>query len=106
MKHSVKRFKTDPADEMLRRSSVPFSIGVSTKEAYVLSTIVKTYWAADRVRISADIWYKDMPDNYWGVGYEAGRNTPKGEDTTAYRRLWWQLNQRFFSESMKTSLPA
>jgi len=35
-----------------------------------------------------------MPDNYWGVGYDAGRNTEKGEDTTAYRRIWWQVNPR------------
>lgn len=60
---------------------------------------MKTYWAVDRVRISADIWYKDMPDNYWGVGYE-GRNTPKGEDTTAYRRLWRQLNPRIGSRDV------
>jgi len=87
-------FKTSPADEALKRSSVPFSLGVSTKEAVIFSTIMDTYWTPDRVRVSADIWYKDMPDNYWGVGYDAGRNTEKGEDTTAYRRIWWQVNPR------------
>jgi len=34
---------------------------------------------------------KKMPDNYWGVGYENGRYTPKSDSTTAYHKNWFQL---------------
>jgi outer membrane protein assembly factor BamA len=42
-----------------------------------------------------DIWFKDMPDHYWGVGYENGFSKPKSDSTTAYQRLWWQVNPIF-----------
>jgi len=32
-----------------------------------------------------------MPDNYWGVGYKNGSETPESDSTTAYDRKWLQL---------------
>jgi hypothetical protein len=34
-------------------------------------------------------------DNYWGVGYDAGKETPEGDSTTAYIRTWAWFNPRF-----------
>jgi hypothetical protein len=87
-------FKTNPQDEKIQRSSIPFSIGVSTSGAVIAAAIVTSFWFEDRLRIYADFWYKDMPDNYWGVGYDAGRNTPKGDSTTSFERQWWWINPR------------
>jgi outer membrane protein assembly factor BamA len=42
-----------------------------------------------------DLWYKDMPDNYWGVGYESAYNNYQSDSTTAYNRQWWWFNPRF-----------
>jgi len=36
-----------------------------------------------------------MPDNYWGVGYDAAKNPSKPDSTTSYRRNWWQLYLKY-----------
>jgi hypothetical protein len=43
------------------------------------------------MRIYADINFKTMPDNYWGVGYNTARNSEKSDSTTSYHRDWLQL---------------
>jgi hypothetical protein len=88
-------FKTDGDSEHLQRSCIPLSVGVSTNGAVKSSAKISTFWFEDRFRANADIWLKSMPDHYYGVGYRAGRYTPKGPETTAYDRFWWQINPRF-----------
>lgn len=85
-------FKTKLNDPTIQRSTFPVSFGVSTTGAIVFSGILTSFWAEDKIRINGDFWFKDMPDHYWGVGYEQARNTEKGDSTTLYQRLWWQFN--------------
>jgi len=85
-------FKTDRRDTIIQRSSNTFSFTYSTKNAIVLFDRITSYWKEDKIRFNTDVWLKWMPDNYWGVGYNAGRYTPKSDSTTAYDRLWWQIN--------------
>jgi hypothetical protein len=87
-------FSTNQANEALPRSSVNLAFSYGETGSLSFSTLMNTYWLADRLRVSADIWIKDMPDNYWGVGYDKARNTKKGENTTAYDRFWWQIYPR------------
>ncbi len=97
-------FKTKPSDSLIQRSSSPFMFGVSSTGAIFFSSVVSTFWLQDKIRVYGDIWFKDMPDNYWGAGYENGYNTPKSDSTTAYKRLWlwfnprilWQFRPNFF----------
>ena len=84
-------FKTNPKDSLIQRSSAPLMLGVSTTGAYFFGTKLTTFWLKDKLRIYADLNFKNMPDNYWGVGYEEGYNTEKNKDTTAYTRTWWQI---------------
>lgn len=79
------------ADADSPRSSVPFNVGWGTVGAVVYSSQLKAYFDRDRYRLDLDIWVKDMADHYFGVGYTAGRNTPLGESTSEYHRLWWQV---------------
>jgi hypothetical protein len=79
------------ADAGSPRSSIPFSIGYGTIGAIVYSSLLRAHFAHDRYRLDLDTWVKDMTDHYFGVGYDAGRNTELGESTTQYRRLWWQV---------------
>ena len=88
-------FKTNPKDQLIQRSSFPFTFGYTTTGAIVVNGILNSYWLKDKLRIYVDFWYKDMPDNYWGIGYENGDSTPKSDTTTAYQRQWWQINPRF-----------
>ncbi|MCD4730200.1 MAG: outer membrane protein assembly factor [Bacteroidales bacterium] len=84
-------FKTNRKDSLIQRSSGPIMLGASITGAYFFGTKLTTFWLKDKMRIYADINFKDMPDNYWGVGYEAGFNTEKGDSTTSYKRTWWQF---------------
>lgn len=88
-------YKTNPRDSLIQRSSSPITFGVTSTGATFLSSIVSSYWFQDKLRIYADLWYKDMPDHYWGAGYENGYSKPKSDSTTAYTRTWWWINPSF-----------
>ena len=78
---------------LLERSSIPFSIGISSNGSVQFSAKFNLYGKDDKVRTVGEWWFKDMPDNYWGIGYDNGRNFDKG-DSTKYQRRWWQLKQK------------
>jgi len=84
----------DPSDPTLPRSSVSLAVTFSTTGALLVTVAPSFYLPHDKVRINGNIYFKDMPDNYWGVGYDEAANTPMGPATTEYDRLWWQLNPR------------
>ena len=85
-------FSTNPSDENLKRSNFNAIIGYGTTGAIFGSSFWNTYWLEDKLRVNLALWFKDMPDHYWGVGYENGRYTQRGDLTTSYKRLWWQIN--------------
>lgn len=84
-------FTMDKKNPYLARSSMPFSVGLSTNGSINLNTKLNLYSKEDRWRVSAIFWMKNMPDNYWGVGYEDAVTIPKGKETTAYHRQWIDL---------------
>ena len=88
-------FKTNPDDDLIQRSSLPVTIGYTTTGAIVFQSILTSYWFEDKLRIYGDFWYKNMPDNYWGVGYDRGFYTPVSDTTTAFNRQWFQINPQF-----------
>ena len=88
-------FKTNPQDSLIQRSSLPFTIGYTTTGAIVAQALLSSYWFQDKLRIYGDFWYKDMPDHYWGVGYDNASEEYKSDSTTAYNRQWWWINPRF-----------
>ena len=94
-------FKTNPKDSLIQRSSTPLVLGGSSTGAFFGSSVVSTFWFEDKMRIYGDFWFKDMPDNYWGVGYEDGKNTVKSDSTTKYQRFWWWINPRILWQFKK-----
>jgi len=94
-------YKTNPDDSLIQRSSTPVMFGVSSTGAIFANAKVTSFWLQDKLRIYADLVFKDMPDNYWGIGYDAAYYTPKSDTTTAYDRLWWQLNPKFLWQFKK-----
>ena len=87
-------FSTEFENKELPRSSISTSLSFGVSGNYTVSVIGNTYWLNDKLRVPFDIWVKDMPDEYFGVGYENARNTPEGDDTTSYDRFWWLFNPR------------
>jgi hypothetical protein len=98
-------FKTNKRDSLIQRSSAPVMIGITSTGAYFLGTKLTSFWIQDKMRIYAEINFKKMLDNYWGVGFEEGKNTLKSDSTTEYLRTWaqlnpkllWQFNKHFFT---------
>lgn len=89
-------FKTNKEDSLIQRSTINGSFGVTIPTWGIVSKLLLTsFWNEDKMRINANIWFKTIPDHYYGVGYDRGLNTPKSDSTTAYHRLWWQVNPRF-----------
>ncbi len=84
-------FKINRESKLLSRSSVPFSVGYSTNGSLLISVKANIYGLDNKLRFSGEYWNKNMPDNYWGVGYEKGRYTPQSDTTTGYHRNWQQL---------------
>jgi hypothetical protein len=84
-------FKLEKDNPKLQRSSIPFSIGYSTNGSFNMNFRPAIFGKQDKFRISGDIWLKDMPDNYWGVGFENGESPSKPDSTTNYSRFWWQV---------------
>ena len=98
---SMISFLTNRNDSLIQRSSAPVTLGLSVTGAYFFSTKLSSYWKQDKFRIFADIWLKDMPDHYWGVGYENAYTVPKSDTTTAYNRNWWMINPKFLWQFKK-----
>jgi hypothetical protein len=88
-------FRTGMVDTVSQRSSVPLAVAYSTTGALTVSAVLTSFWKEDRLRIPVDLWFKSMPDHYYGVGYDAGRYTAQSDTTTSYDRTWFWFNPRF-----------
>ncbi len=98
-------FKTRRDDKFLSRSSIPFSVGYSTNGFSLISIKAKIYMMSDKLRLTGEYWNKNMPDNYWGVGYEKGRYTPESDSTTAFHRNWQQFKFKIAYEVANNFFP-
>ncbi|MCD4734917.1 MAG: hypothetical protein K8R53_02635, partial [Bacteroidales bacterium] len=91
-------FKLKRDSPLLSRSSLPFSIGYSTNGSLLVSIRANLYGKEDKFRITGEYWNKNLPDNYWGVGYSNGRYREKSDETTGYDRDWQQLKFKIVYE--------
>lgn len=88
-------FKLDKKNKIVQRSSVPFSFGYSSNGTANMNIRPSIFFKNDKNRLSGDIWMKDMPDNYWGIGYDAAREPSEPDSTTEYKRNWWQVYLKY-----------
>lgn len=86
-------FKSQIHNKKLNASSVPFSVGYSINGSAYASLRHYVYWPNDKVRSVGEFMWNHMPDDYFGVGHEAGMETEKG-DSTAYTNRNWRFSQR------------
>lgn len=88
-------FKTNKEDSLIQRSTVNGSFGITSSGGQTGRAILTSFWKQDKIRIYGNLTFKNIPDNYWGIGYDNGLNIPKSDSTTAYNRLYWQVYPRF-----------
>lgn len=85
-------FKTDINDTLIQRSSTPVNIGASLRGSYFLNTIVSTFWFEDKLRVFGELRFRNMPDHYWGVGYDDAAAQIGRDENTSYRRSYWKVS--------------
>ncbi len=88
---AILSWRNSKTDLSLPRSSMPVMAAISSTGATTFSARPTTYWKDDKIRINGDYWYKAMPDNYWGIGYQNGYTVPLSDSTTNYFRNWFQF---------------
>jgi len=88
-------FRLEKENPVLQTSSIPFSFGISSTGAILANVRSTLFFREDKNRLSAEIWYKNMPDNYWGIGYEAARSPSEPDSTTSYNREWFQFLAKY-----------
>nr|WP_321453286.1 BamA/TamA family outer membrane protein [uncultured Carboxylicivirga sp.] len=94
-------FKTQKWNKLLNRSSIPFSFGYSSTGAITINIQNVIYFTDDKLRTIGEFIYKDMPDNYWGVGYDNGVDIEKSATTTGYQRLYWRFYEKCMVRTYK-----
>jgi hypothetical protein len=87
-------WKAGPNPLRVQRSTLSSTISISSIGAINVSTNLSSFWNEDRFRLNADLSFKDMRDNYWGVGYDAGLLPTDPDSTTKYHRQWIKFNPR------------
>lgn len=92
-------FRTNPGvkpgtlKELVQRSTITLNGSVSTTGAITANIDLSSFWKGDRLRIFTKFAFKNMPDHYWGVGYEAGK-APEVDSVTGYHRDSWVLQPK------------
>ncbi len=94
-------FKLDKQNKFVQPSSIPFSFGFSTNGSALFNIRPSLFFKNDKNRIMGDLWMKDMPDNYWGIGYDAASSPSESDSTTKYHRNWWMVNLKFIHQFKK-----
>ncbi len=79
----------------LQASSVSFGAGISTTGAVTINVRPTFFFKNDKNRVVGEFNYRNMPDNYWGVGYDNARAPSATDSTTAYNREWYQALLRY-----------
>lgn len=92
-------FKAQKYNNLLNLSSIPFSVGYSTNGAFTLNVQNVIYWGTDQIRTTGEFIIRDMPDNYWGVGYDNGLDAEKSAEKTGYKRRYWRFYERMMVRS-------
>jgi len=101
---AVVSFKTNRADSLLPRSSVPITFTYSTIKSFIASAGFTTFWLHDKLRINSLIQYKLSRDAYYGVGYQNAINTSFPDSTRFWRSFFifqvrplWKIRKHMFA---------
>ncbi len=95
-------FKLQKDNPFVDRSSIPFSAGYSTNGSVSITVLPYIYGKTDKMRLLTMLFYRDMPDNYWGVGYDAGNRTATPDESTQYHRRWFSAEGKVVHRINKT----
>lgn len=88
-------FRTNPADTLLKRSILPIYTAFLFKGGFNIATRPQLFFKGDRFRIFGIFSYKNMEDNFYGVGYDTNKDYVRSDTTSLYRYSGFQVNPWF-----------
>jgi len=88
-------FSANPSEEDVPRSTIPAIFGISINKSILFNSSTYTYLNHDKIRFYNEIMINHMKDHYWGVGFDAARYTPKGDNTTRFKKTSWKVSSSF-----------
>ncbi len=87
-------FKSQKNDRDLNFSTIPFSFGISINGSFYFQANQYVFWPNDILRTVGEFNLRQMPDNYFGIGYEDGNTVERSDSTTSYYKNYWSFNQK------------
>lgn len=85
-------YRTDRQDTVLPPSNVSLYGDVATSGFYLLGIKGTNLFPHDRFRLIYNLYFFSFPGNFWGIGYENGRNN---ENKSSFKRLQNQVKVDF-----------
>ena len=79
-------WSTEPENKKVPRSTITLAVIPSSSSALGINADMESFWLGDRLRVGIEGDFDTGPANYWGVGYEAGREIDQDEDVTEFDR--------------------
>lgn len=77
-------FKTKRNNPYLSHSILPVLVNINRDGAFSAAAFMTSYWRDDKIRFYFDGIYRNMDDNYWGIGIDKGFDIDKGSETTLF----------------------
>ncbi|TAJ12289.1 hypothetical protein DMA11_13510 [Marinilabiliaceae bacterium JC017] len=88
-------FKMNPVDTIQKRSVVPVAFAIMGSGGFNLFSRPQMFFNEDKFRIFGQFIYKDITENYYGVGYETNKDRERGSTTTENSNRGIQINPIF-----------
>lgn len=85
-------YRMDKRDSLLPPSNVSLYGDVATSGFYLLGIRGTNLFPRDRFRLVYNLYFFSFPGNFWGIGYENGRND---ENKSSFKRLQNQIKIDF-----------
>lgn len=91
-------YRMDPADSLITPSNVSIYGDISTSGFYLLGVRGNNIFPRDKYRLNYNLYFFSFPSEFWGIGYENGRNDANSSE---YKRMQYQVKTEFLIRAAK-----
>ena len=92
---SLLTFRVNPEDTTQLRSIIPPSIAVMFEGGVSIQMKPQLFFKDDKFRIFGQFSYKNIKENFYGIGYNTNKDWVRSDSTSEYRYSGIQINPWF-----------
>ena len=92
---SLLTFRINPEDTLQLRSIIPPSIAIMLKGGISIQVKPQLFFKNDNFRIFGQFSYKNILENFYGIGYDTNKDWIRSDSTSQYRYNGIQINPWF-----------